>query len=84
MGSITNTVSLSNLKDIYSIKETGNPLMPYMLTGKRGATYGLMTQVDENGEPRDASRYPLFAVNSRGAVARLARYQTEWVTVDAA
>ena len=80
---ITNFVTLSALRSFYQVEKTDNPRMPYRLTGKRGAVYGLMCQAGPDGAPRPANRYPMFAVNSRnGAIVRVARYQTEWVKDD--
>ena len=68
---------MDTLKMFYEVRETGNERMPYNLTGKRGAVYGLFRQVDQKtGAPRIGQ--PMFAVTSRGKVARLLR-ATEWV-----
>ena len=62
----------------YTVEETNNPRMPYMLHGKRNAVYGLMRQVGKDGQPK--MHGPMFAINGKtGAVVRIRGFRTEWV-----
>lgn len=72
-------IPLEKLREDYRVEETGNPKMPYMLYGKRGAVYGLMRTVDaQAGKVREDG--PLYAMSARsGAIAKLGRWGTEWV-----
>ena len=71
-------VKLDDLGEKYRVETTSNPRIPYYLHGPRGALYGLMRQVEDNGQPKMGE--PMFAISAKtGRVRRLMPWGTEWV-----
>ena len=73
-------IKLEVVRKHYRVEETGDPRAPYILHGKRGATYGLMRQLHRNsGKPK--LDQPMFCVNLGGIRGKMVRLfnQSNWV-----
>lgn len=75
------TNTLDKVREFYEVEETGNPVAPYQLKGKRGAVYFLMRSHDGKKVGVDT---PMFAVTASGSVTKLRGLGTEWVWDDVA
>ena len=60
----------------YTVEDTGETQMPYTLTGKRGAVYGLWRTLTGDGKPDYT--VPMYITRSNGNMASF--YGNGWVT----
>ena len=75
---MTSYTTMTEIRNHYEVQDTGNPRMPYILKGKRGATYGLMRQVNDDGTPNMDGL--MFAMNPNSSrCPRLQPHGSEWV-----